>query len=87
MKLMQMDLSTAIGILGLRVVKYAGATHFLKWPSAAEVTVADADQSIAESQEALALAEQSDLAGGHQYWHWKNISAWTVIKPHLTIKG
>lgn len=86
MKLMAMDLSQAASILGLQIVKYDGVIHFLRWPSAVEVTVTDADQSIVESQEALALAEQSPLVGGTQYWHIKNISAWTVVKPHLNVE-
>jgi hypothetical protein len=85
MKLMQMDLSPAIGFLGLRVVKFDGVTRFLN-SAAVEVTAADADQAIAESQEQLALAEQSPLVGGTQYWHWKTISAWTVVKPHLKVE-
>lgn len=82
MKLLQMDVAQAVGILGLRIVKYSGITHFLN-TSATEVTVADADTAIAESLEALAFAEQSPLVGGTQYWHLKNISAWTVIKSQL----
>lgn len=82
MKLMKMDVSQAAGILGLRIMKYAGVTHFV-YETFVEATVADADKAIAESQEALALAEQSPLVGGTQYWHLKNISAWTVIKSQL----
>lgn len=85
MKLLQMDLSQAISFLGLRVSRYEGVNHFLRWPSAIEVTVADAEEAITESQEALALAEQSPLVGGTQYWHIRTISAWTVVKPHLKI--
>lgn len=83
MKLLQMDLSQAISFLGLRIVKNSGVTSFLR-STGAEATVADADQAIAESQEELALAEQSPLVGGTQYWHVRVISAWTVVKPHLT---
>lgn len=83
MKLMQMDLSQAISFLGLRVVRNAGVTNFIH-SSGVEATVADADQAITESQEELALAEQSPLVGGTQYWHIRTISAWTVVKPHLT---
>lgn len=85
MKLIQMDISQAIGFLGLRISKSKGVTHVLNGNSV-EVTTADADQSIRESQEWLALAEQSPLAGGAQYAHIKNISAWTVIKPLLKVE-
>lgn len=83
MKLMEMDVERAAEILSLRIVKHSGVTHFLN-NEALEVTVADADKSIAESQADLEAAAQSSLAGGTQYWHWKNISAWTVLKPHLS---
>jgi hypothetical protein len=82
MKLMKLDVSQALSILDLQIVKNAGVVRVLT-RAGIEVTVADADQSIRESQEWLALAEQSPLAGGAQYAHIKNISAWTVVKPYL----
>jgi hypothetical protein len=85
MKLIQMDVSQAISFLGLNVVKSNGNARFLNsdW---VEVTTADADQSIRESQENLALAEQSPLAGGAQYAHIRNISAWTTIRSLLKVE-
>jgi hypothetical protein len=85
MKLMKLDVSQALSILDLQIVKNAGIVRVLT-RTGVEVTVADADQSIRESQEWLALAEQSPLAGGAQYAHIKNISAWTVVKPYLKVE-
>lgn len=85
MKLIQMDVSQAISFLGLTITRSNGITRLLKSDSV-EATTADADKSIRESEEWLALAEQSPLAGGAQYAHIKNISAWTTVRRLLKVK-
>lgn len=85
MKLIQMDVSQALGFLGLTIKKSNGVTHILK-SSDVEATLEDAEQEIRESENWLALAAESPLAGGAQYAHIKNISAWTVLKPYLKSK-
>lgn len=83
MELMSMTTAKAAQILGLEIVKTGEDVKFRN-SSGEFVELSDANDSIAESQHEIDEAAKSCLAGGAEYWHWKNISAWTVLKPFLT---
>lgn len=81
----QIDKAQALDFLGLHIMKYGGFTHVLT-QSFAEITVADANNAIAENIESISITEQSPIAGA-DIWHVKVISAWTVVKNILETEG
>lgn len=81
----KITVAEAAELLELDVLYTVNGAEFID-SDGEEVTLETANRTINDSQLALEAAANSDMIGGTQYWHKRNIETWSVIRDLLENK-